>query len=297
MNNINYYKKYLKYKQKYLKYEYTNKIIKNNLLGGGIEQWNEVKNNHMIPIKNFSVEYLKSVQQFINKFDSDAINCPTENINLIVKDDIVIGIILYNDKELNNPKKLDNRIKFYIKNSIDKFIEENNFMTKDFADKKLMKELFNVVNNEDKIIKFIEEKYPDRDEAYNFIKSYINHSDMNKNIIFYAVRYGKINLLEWIFNYVGTENFIKLLETIDTEGRTPFMISTHAMENPEITFSIIRYYTPDKTLYAYDNGNPRSDEKYSMKKLNALGWYNLRKINIESIHLELVKIFGDREFL
>ena len=72
MNNINYYKKYLKYKQKYLKYKYGN-IVKNNLVGGGVEQWNSNKKNYIIPIKNFGVEYIDSVQEFINKFDSDTI--------------------------------------------------------------------------------------------------------------------------------------------------------------------------------------------------------------------------------
>jgi hypothetical protein len=296
MNNINYYKKYLKYKQKYLKYKYEN-IVKNNLVGGGVELWNSEKKNYIIPIKNFGVEHIDSVQEFINKFDSDTINCLVENINLIVKDDIVIGIIPYNDNKFNDRKILDNRVERFIKDSIDKFIQENNFMTKAVADKELMRKLFDVDKNQDKIINFIKEKYPDKDEAYKFIKCHINRYDMNKNIIFYAVRLGKVDLLEWIKTYIEEENFRKLMETRDIEGRTPFMISTHAYENPEYTFFMIKHFTPDNIIYAYDNGNLRSEEKYSMKKLNALGWYNLRKINNVLIHSELERIFGDKEFL
>jgi hypothetical protein len=247
----------------------------------------------MIPIKHFNVSHLDSVQEYVNNFDMSALNINVKDLNFIQENDIVIGIIGY---ESGNRKIFSPNERNYIQQSLNEFIEKNNYTTTEFREREFMKGLFNVEKNGPEIIRFIQEKYPDKDTAYKFIKNFINPDDMNKNIIFYAVRRGIIELLLFILDHIGEANFSKLMDTRDIEGRTPFMISTHAVNNKEKTFSLIKHFTSLETLRAYDNGSNKSD-KYDLKKLNALGWYKVRNENNSNIFKELTDIFGDKEFL
>lgn len=286
MNNINYYKKYLKYKQKYLKYK---------LIGGGIETVNENNKKKMIPIKHFNVSHLDSVQEFLNNYDMSTINMNVKDLNFIQENDIVIGIIGY---ESVNIKTFTLTERSHIQQLLNEFIDKNNYTIEEFSEKELMKGFFiNTEENGPEIAMFIKEKFPDKDAAYDFIKNFTNPNDFNKNIIYYAVRYGIIELLLFILEHVGEDNFRKLMDTRDIEGRTPFMISTHASNNQEETFSLIKRFTSHETLHAYDYGSYKNDIKYNNKKLNALGWYNIRDQRNTNILLELQAIFDDKEFL
>ncbi len=309
-----YYKKYLKYKQKYLQY----KSIKYNLLGGNRtikkEKVSSIFNtNTVIKFKPFNVNELNIVLEHINEIiPSSLIGFPNEQLYFVTDSDNVVGIVAM---EGGNIIKLDLSQSALITNNIIDFLK-NNKLTEDnvFDD---------VIKNPDKvperIYKYVMDKISNnmsltdnngeidikvkQNLAMEFILTNRATNDLNKTIIYYAIRHGKYDLLNTIKNMVGEENFKILMTVVDDLGRTPFMVSTHSQGlNPDGSqnkiFDFILENTPGEILHAFDYGlsNFDSEPKYSYKHLNALGWFNLRHVENKYIESKLRNLFGDVEF-
>ncbi len=273
MDTINYYKKYLKYKEKYLKLLSKNK----NLLGGNFNIIDYVQNmSGIIEINNFN-----NIDEVINTFrdiyDPTKTNIRFEELIFVRNNNNnVVGIKI--NRPLT-PSEIN-----YIRNTINDI--SINFITPEASEEIMMKEFFKDVNeNPEKVKNYIRRKYPNRDKAFEFIKNYTNKNDTpsNKNLMYYAVRTGNLNLLYFVLDYLGEDRFRELMTVRDEEGRTLFMIATHAAENIEGVFNLILHHTPVDYIFIRD-----------VNKRNALDWFEYRGMENENVKKKLEEIFASK---
>ncbi len=272
MDTTDYYKKYLKYKEKYLKLQSKHK----NLLGGNFNIIDYVeKMGGIIRINSFN-----NIDEVINAFEANynpaLSNIRFEELIFVRENDNIVGI------KIN--RNLSQSAINYIRNTINDI--SRNFITPEASEEIMMKEFFKDVNeNPEKVKNYIRRKYPNRDEAFEFIKNYTNKNDTpsNKNLMYYAVRTGNLNLLYFVLDYLGEDRFRELMTVRDEEGRTLFMIATHATENIEGVFNLILHHTPVDYIFIRD-----------VNKRNALDWFEYRGMENENVKKKLEEIFASK---
>lgn len=283
MNNKIYYDKYLKYKNKYQQLKLQMNIIKYGGSQKNIFKATDVSSNFFIRLDSFEIDCIDNdlyckINKLISKSD---INFDPKKLFFVKNTDgnEIIGVVGFDDNR--GFKKFTSSEMNLIQAKINSLTTE--YLSKTAINKNLMDTLLKSIddiNNPEIIINYIIENFKTPDEAYNFLVSFVNNNDppANKTIMYYAVRKGNINLLHFILDYVGEDNFIKLMELKDAEGRTLFMISTHALANQNQIFDLVSNYTPDDFIYCHDiNGR------------TALDWYHLREINNPYILKKLQK--------
>jgi hypothetical protein len=103
--------------------------------------------------------------------------------------------------------------------------------------------------------------------------------DMNKSLIHFLVRKGNIHLLSYILDKIGPKLFSELMGLVDSEGRTPFMISTHPTDNIDEIFRIIFHHTSDEIKQSVDiNGR------------NAMDWLIRRNNHVQDNFSNIIRI-------
>ncbi len=142
------------------------------------------------------------------------------------------------------------------------------------------------------------------DQIIAFVNDSKPHLDMQKTIFHLLVRKGFINTLKLLYKKFSDADklreFYNLFTQTDIEGRTVFMIATHAITNPDETYIFV--------LYIFRTFDPSLLTVVDRYNRNALDWYFRRGINSPNIlsnllinglrpsHPESEKAFNDKMY-
>jgi hypothetical protein len=230
------------FKNKYLKYKkkYCNLKELTNQLGGLIKKYNLPK-----PISS-------NEEKYIREFIRDQYKTLALNPELIDSQ-----VFFFKDKYDNITHiqmQDDGEHRLIFKGLLEKFVPPSTEVT---PEKIFEYGWENTRSSNQKFIDYFESK--NSMDLIDFLAKE-KSKDMNKSLVHILVRKGNMHLLLYIRGSVGPELFSDLMSIVDTEGRTPFMIATHAVENEEDTFRIISDHTDNKQKLKEDiNGRTALD--------------------------------------
>ena len=143
-----------------------------------------------------------------------------------------------------------------------------------------------IENQEDELRLFIE-KFETKEEFYSFIVKCKEYEKQGKSVVYFACRYGHINLLQLLERYFqDTTYFTELCNIKDNENRTVFMASAQSINEgnrAELLKFIIKHIDLEKLTELDDND------------CSALDWLYIRNFNNDATSLAILESYFDEE--
>lgn len=143
-----------------------------------------------------------------------------------------------------------------------------------------------IENQEDKLKSFIK-NFETKEEFYSFIVKCAKYEKQGKSVVYFACRFGHINLLQLLEEYFqDTAYFTEICKIKDNENRTVFMAAAQSIneENRAELLKFIIKHIELENLKELDNND-----------CSALDWFYIRNFKNDTRSLAILESYFDEE--